>query len=267
MRVLATHPGRFGDCLWALPTVRALSETFSTPIDLLLSPRVGESSFRALVQRQIYVGQVSVQRDWEILETAPITPRIPPNLPPGYDRIVHLGYEEWPQKTLPYEVERITRKNVPNLMPIRLSPWIAATARSCDIAVGFSDEWFELKYGVERLLTNHLEDVNPGLTAVNVSGGPRWDTHPFPWNEAAPWIAGAKLFVGCCSSLHVLACAVGTPAIIVEPAPARHHDCFYPFGKQGPEVELLKGADGLPTFDARHLCNAVDSRLGLEVSA
>jgi len=262
MKILATHPGRYGDCLWALPTVRALSATFQTKVDLLVSPLIGASSFTTLIERQPYISNVVVA-DWPVLETAPIVPRIPPNLPPGYDRYVHLGYEGWPHKALPYEVHTLAQAHVPALAPINLAtPWVTmAPTLPCHVAVGFSDEYFEMKFGLERLLWEHLTlSQAPARRVVNVSGGPRWHLEQ-PWDAAAAWIAGAQLFVGCCSALHVLACAVGIPVLLVEPQVARHHDCFYPYGKLGPRVTLLTGNDGLPTFDSRHLCDAVDGLL------
>jgi hypothetical protein len=262
MKVLATHPGRYGDLLWALPTVRALAQTFSCQVDLLLSPRYSDPYFCALLKRQIYIGTVTHMRDWAILETAPISPRIPPNLPPGYDRIFHLGYTDWPAHALPLETYQLTSRHA-LLAPLNLAqPWIVAQApmRLCKVVVGFSDEYFEMKYGLARLLWEHL-----GEAMVNLSGGPRWTTPETRiernWEAAANWIAGAELFVGCCSALHVLACALGTPVILVEPQVARHHDAFYPYGKLGPEVLLLTGNDGLPTFDSRHLLDAVDARI------
>jgi hypothetical protein len=270
MRILCTHPGRFGDLLWALPTVRALSESFKTTVDLLLSPSYSPEPLLRLIASQPYIGSVWVANDWLILETAPITPRQPPSVPSGYDRIIHLGYESWPSLSLPWEMCGLAEKQVPLLAgTFDLDrPWITSSfTLSCDVAVGFSDEYFEMKYGLERLLWEHLTLNGKEATrrVVNVSGGPRWHTQN-PWGMAAAWIGGATLFVGCCSALHVLACAMGVPVILVEPQPARHHDVFYPYGKLGPQVLLLTGNDGLPTFDARHLCDAVDAQLREEAT-
>jgi hypothetical protein len=263
MKVLATHPGRYGDLLWALPTVRALATTYGCQVDLLLSPNYSDPHLCTLLEQQIYIGTVTSTRDWEIVETAPITPRIPPNLPAGYDRIVHLGYDGWPALTLPREVYRIAQQSVPTIVPLNLAqPWLVTSALlHRGVAVGFSDEYFELKYGLVQLLREHL---GPRRVA-NVSGGPRWtaDQTTRTWQMAATLIVGAPLFVGCCSALHVLACALGVPVLLVEPASARHHDVFYPYGKFGPQVTLLTGGDGLPTFDSRHLVDAVDARLTL----
>lgn len=267
LKILCTHPGRFGDLLWALPTVRALATSFKTEVDLFLSPSYSPEPLCQLLRAQPYIGTVA-SGEWPILETAPITPRIPPNLPPGYDRIIHLGYESWPTLTLPWEICGLAEKQVP-LKGFDLStPWITPPALlPCDLVVGFSDEYFELKYGLEQLLWRHLvyQNGTAALRFINVSGGARWPRARFDqyvgWDAAAMWIAGARLFVGCCSALHVLACAIGTPVILVEPQTARHHDAFYPYGKLGPEVTLLTGNDGLPTFDSRHLCDAVDAHL------
>jgi hypothetical protein len=268
VRILCTHPGRYGDLLWALPTVRALSFSASQPIDLLLSPKYSSESFRSLLARQLYIGSVIVANDWEVLETAPMTPRVPPSLPSGYDQIVHLAYEGWPSLTLPYETYRIAGEQVPIDWPLSLDvPWIAAPyEHSCNpyrLAVGFSDEHFELKYGLYWLLRGHFVQNGEIGGLMNVCGGPRWSGvgHNSDWEAAASWIAQATVFVGCCSALHVLACAAGTPVVLLEPNPMRHHDVFYPFGKCSEVVRLVTGLDGQPTFDSRHLIDAVETRL------
>ena len=71
--------------------------------------------------------------------------------------------------------------------------------------------------------------------------------------EATAWIAGAKVLLTDCSALHVLAVALGIPTVIVEPMEARWNTIFYPLGFDGPQVTIVKGLDGQPTFDARHV--------------
>lgn len=275
MSVLCTHPGRYGDLLWALPTMRALADHTGTRVDLLLPRRYASESLIQLLQRQPYLGGVFTTADWEVLETAPISPRIPPNVTPGYDQVVHLGLDGWPQRSLPFETYRLAALQVPDLLPPDLTtPWITAPYHlpAPRIALGFTDEYFELKYGLYWLLRAAFADTdNPDRTGhelINVSNSPRWNdvlVKPDDWQSAAAWIGSAKLFIGCCSALHVLACALGTPVLVLEPQKARHHDCFYPYGKLGPQVTLVTGNDGLPTFDARHLIDL--ARMRLEVAA
>jgi hypothetical protein len=265
MKILCTHPGRYGDCLWALPTVRALSQSAHVPVDLLLSPTYASNGFQELLRQQDYIGTVTVAGDWEILETAPITPREPPSLPSGYDAVVHLAYEGWPSLSLPWEICGIAEKQIPLLRPIDLdTPWITAELPPQRMRVnlpivGFTDEHFELKVGLVTLLRRAR------LAFDNISSGPRWQqeahVRPTPWPRAAAVLAHASLFAGCCSALHVLACAVGTPVVVAEPAPARHHDVFYPYGKISDDrVRLLLGNDGHPTIDSRHLLDAIEAR-------
>lgn len=276
MKILCTHPGRYGDCLWALATVRALSQALDTPIDLLLSAPYGTPDFRRLLARQAYLGEVSVAADWSIAAPAPMPARVPPTLPGGYDAVVHLGYPVGPQEDLARAAYRLAREQLgagePGLPPLDLdTPWIAAghsyTAEMRRLVVGFSDEHFELKVGHVTLLKQAF-----GPTYVrNVSDGPRWqrelETRTFSWIEQAGLIRQARVFVGCCSRLYVLACAVGTPVVLMEPSPARHHDVFYPLGKASQRVRLVLGSDLQPTVDSRHLCQAVRVAIGVAIEA
>lgn len=269
--IVCTFPGKHGDLLWALPTVRAISESYHEKVLLVLSPYV--KSLAPLLRQQDYIFNVIVDPDWQVFDTAPMSPRVPiltsHTLPPGgRHQVYHLGYEGWPGPDLARDIWKRAlaqdqrRRELPVLDLER--PWITPPAFSHQlprpkICVGFTDEWFELKYGLYQLLRQRLP---PGLaTVVNLSTSPRWSTEalqpPMDWDTAAGWLARAQTFVGCCSALHVLACAVGTPAVIVvEPNEARWQDVFYPYGKTG-RVRLLLGGDGRPTFDARHLIDTI----------
>jgi len=275
VRILVTFPGKFGDTLWALPTVRLIAEAFDQPVDLALSERYGPDGFRALLRHQPYLGRVIRLLSWEVQQTAPITPWQPPSVVDGadYDQVFHLGYRQWPMApSLPIEVWQtaITEYRVLHeALPLDLGldrPWIRAPYRiyPAEIVVGFTDEWFELKYGLYQLLWVRFA---PSRAIVNLSTSPRWSSAEtaspviVTWIAAAAWLAEAHVFVGCCSALHVLACAMGTPAVIVEPAAARHHPIFWPYGQDGPRVTLVRGGDGLPTFDARHLGDAIEAAL------
>jgi len=270
MRILCTHPGRHGDLLWALPTVRAISRSYDTPVDLMLSPPYSSPSFRRLLLRTPYVGNVFVNAAWAVQETAPMTPREPPDWPEGYDHVAHLGYDGWPLRTLPLETYRIASEQIDLTWPVDLdSPWLlphsAYLLPPTRLTVGFTDEYFEVKYGVYWLLREHF--ITPGEDGirqlVNVSYGERWKgrTAETDWETAQAWIGESELFVGCCSALHVVACALGKPCVIVEPAEARHHPVFYPYGTSGPRVTVTLGLTGQPTVDSRHVIAAIEARL------
>lgn len=274
-RILATFPGKHGDLLWALPTVRAVSEAVGAPVDLAIA-----GAYRGLVsllQQQPYLGQVEALESWVLQDTAPVTPRVPPadGAAATYDHVLHLGYEAWPQPYLPHDVwYRAIRllRGTGIEMSTRVDealrrPWITPPAHATrlppqDYAVGFTEEHFELKVGLTTLLARRFRERQGTI----LSTGPRWQAEywqgdPFgtSWETAAAWIRRSAVFVGCCSALHVLAVAIGTPAIVVEPNPHRRQDCFWPLGFDGPEVTLLRGNDGQATVDARHLADAIDA--------
>lgn len=267
MRILCTFPGRFGDILWALPTVRALSEAHDTPIDLMIAGAYG--ALAPLLREQSYLGTVTADPLWEVQQTAPMSPRTPPYIHYGWDAIYHLGYRGWPVLTLPDEIAE--QHNIHAAPTIRIDlarPWITAEPwfeLSHSLIVGFSDEHFELKYGLTHLLTRQAIGVPTGSGFLCCAEGSRWQREGgyegVDWRESAQRIAACDLFLGCCSALHVLACALGKPCVIMEPAEARWHDIFWPYGKVGPQVTLVTGGDGKPTFDARHVGDALRTAL------
>ena len=271
MTILCTFPGRHGDLMWALPTVRAIQEATSAEVDLLVSVKYG--SLQPLLREQPYLRACFVDHGWLVQETAPISPRRPGELPElgvAYDRIFHLGYDGWPPHTLPKTIEALMHRQWPDawgpVPTIDLDrPWITTSADAypfynrVDVAVGFTDEWFELKLGVLALLQR------AGIQEVWIGNSPRWHDEAgkvgFTWQQAAAILRTLPIGLTDCSALHVLACAVGTPQILlIEPNPHRHADVFYPYGKTGRET-LILGGDGQPTFDSRHVRDAVYAAL------
>lgn len=253
--------------------MRALAAAYGEPIHLRLSAKYGSSGFVELLRAQPYLGSVHALEHWQVEESAPITPRAPEMLWGVQARAVyHLGYEGWPTPHLPGDVYRrvayqIGQSQAPVVLPeLELAtPWI--TARLWPqvphrIAIGFTDEHFELKYGICRL----LEKVDLQSTAFLLTApGSRWereaDTEAVGWVEAARRIVAAELFLGCCSALHVLAIGLGVPAVIVEPNPNRLGEVFWPLGQDSRQVRLVRGNDGNATVDARHCADALTEAL------
>ncbi len=272
MHILCTMPGKFGDLLWALPTVRAIAEAAGEPVSLLVSEKY--QSILPLIKAQAYIAKADACPSWQVQDTAPMTPVEPPlmALDPQraltqIDQVIHLGYRAWPTAPLPQYIYDQTAAiyDVPMAALDLTTPWITANSAGppVDLVIGFTDEWYELKLGIAMIV-----DQAPGvpLACALCPTGSRWDRETPPgtlakivcdWVAAASAIRNADLFLGCCAALHVLACALGKPAIIMEPNPHRWNDIFYPFGKTGPQVTLVTGTDGQPTFDARHVADAI----------
>ena len=202
-----------------------------------------------------------------------------------YDCVLHLGYRDWPKRPLPFETldclnEQIGHqrwgfvsseaiRNTP-LADAELAldePWITTSANPQyrppipstaihTIAVGFTDEHFELKFGLRWLLVHSDWDLQV------IGDSPRWSQEAgagrCTWSDSVEDLQQAVVFLGCNSALHVLAVACGVPVVMMEPNPMRHHSIFYPLGQDGPHVTLVKGVDGLPTWDSRRVRDALE---------
>lgn len=276
MRVLCTFPGRAGDLLWALPTVRAISERFGVPVDLVIA---GEfSGMLELLTAQPYIASAWADPAWGLSAEHSWEPPVPGLLAQtSYDRVFHLGYRRWPEQPLPVETYltatmlMLGEEHGAGLLPLDLrKPWITAVPSDggcpwlAHTVVGWSDTYFELKWGLTDLLGR--QGLGPERTGLWGSllppPGSRWVTEgqipPVGWMEAASRIAAADIFLGDCSALHVLAVALGTPVIIYEPMEARHNPIFYPCGWDGRQVTIVKGLDGKPTTDSRHTHETIE---------
>lgn len=277
MRILVTCPGRHGDILWTLPVLRELERATGAAIDLGVSPKY--QGICDLAKAQPYLADSYPLTGWEIEETAPMTPWLPPTLPTGYDRVIHLGYRGWPSRPFPFEHYGRMIEQLPPELPLPptpdLSPWLTREVWiSPDrpiVAVGFTDEWLELKAGILLALAHRFRTVTFFLFVPWQPS--RWSReygHSWPKNVAvcccdlrnvARLISSASVMLGCNSVQSHIATGLGVPVVMVEPASARHHPIFYPHGKDGPEVQLVKGNDGEPTFDARHVGDALAPHL------
>lgn len=277
MKILATFPGRYGDLLWALPTIRALSRRIGAPVDLAIC---GEfASISPLLARQDYLGQVHAIPTWGLSQGWEPPALRSPEVADPYTLTFHLGYRRWPELPLPFETAytftlhggRPFVSDVITPADLCLSePWITnlPQAPPTEIVVGFSECHFELKVGLITL----LEDLDRPMRVLNHDSRTRWAMErpkgsyplspPLPWVEMAAAIRNADLFLGCCSGLHVLAVAIGIPVVIVEPMEARWNPIFYPLGMDGPQVRVVTGLDGKPTYDARHTREVLEGVLG-----
>lgn len=270
--ILCTFPGKFGDLLWALPTLRALARRTGEAVDLLTSADM--ASICPLISAQPYVGRCFADPQWVRVHTD-TEDRIPPADHPAarrYAHVFHCGYRGWPQRPLPFETLDCLNDQLPETIDeiadahLQLdTPWIQdpgkVPSRAAALTAGFSDDHFELKYGLLRLLERR------GYSPHVVGHASRWwqeagrGTGGPDWIGAAWMIQHADVFLGCNSAPHVLAVACGTPVVLMEPSPARHNPIFFPLGTTGPQVTLVTGVDGKPTFDARHVVDTLTAVL------
>ncbi len=279
MRTLVSMPGRNGDVLWSMPCARAISEAQGSPVDLVIG---GEfAALVPLLKQQPYLGTVWSDPAWHLVPPDEWRPPFFDQLPyHPYDRIVHLGHRRWPDAPLPYRLYTQLGEEYPAVEKAALDldrPWIAAPPRPpaqagrppADIAVCFSEEWIELKMGVALAVMQALMDktfVLVGPLSLGRRGEwaqawlrmPNATLCPCTWTTAASVLARTKVVLTCCSGLWVLANAVGTPVVLLEPSAARHNPIFW---LEHPRNQKVLGGDGQPTHDARATAAALEAVL------
>lgn len=272
MTILATMPGHFGDILWSLPTVRLLAARHGGPVDFMTSPKY--SSILELVQAQPYILETWTGKDWDVSSEDTAQNRVPPACDcDDYEKIYHLGYQEWPTSLLAGNIrESVGLKDADPALALH-EPWIHPVGlretEGSVITVGFSEEHIELKMGVLLGMAAEFEEITwrlilpPALISHRawewvVSARDYVELWQADWEQAAVAIASADLFFGCLSSLWVLANAVGTPTVIMEPMVARHNPIFW---RESPKNHMVIGNDGKPTFDRRHTVEMIDKVL------
>jgi hypothetical protein len=265
-RLLCTMPGRYGDVLWSLATARAIAEANGGQVDLQIA---GEfSSLVPLLKTAApYLGEVWAEPSWVMVP--PEEWRAPICQGRGDGRtVIHLGYRSWPEMPLAQWIYTGVKASYGSLAmgPLELDrPWLEAerypTAKPVWVA-GWTECWFELKVGLQHLLFDRFRmPLSPMQYPINLSASGRWQQEQGngtpPWDVTARWIKSAPVFLTDCSAMHVLAVALGTPVLLVEPMEARWNPIFYPVGMDGPQVTVVKGLDGKPTYDARHVGDAL----------
>lgn len=273
-----SHPGRFGDVLWALPTVRALAKDHR-PVRLHLPVDPADTTpMRKLVpllEKQEYLQEIVIREDWSIELEAPRRPTSPPDEASYGDAWVHLGYRDWPTEPLPFYTASLAGYARD---AVDWSPWISAAplagGNADALLFHWSDRWFELKFGLTRLLDQHVSYWARYWTAPNsrFANEARWYGNTL--ENVARAIASSRLVVTDCSCVHVLAAAMGKKVVVVEPEENRHHFIFWPGSRQderghwkqaenafGRLIYPVIGGDGKPTFDARHTSDLIKELL------
>lgn len=291
-RILCTFPGKFGDILWALPAVREISQVSGSPVSLAIA--APSASIAPLLSAQPYIDRVHVVGEWGMVY---LDKGVAP--PPaewvererrtsGYDQVFHLGYRDWPSFPLPLQtiVTAADQGAITHGYEIGMfRPWIErgdpdpvndlGFELEPLVYLGWSDEWFELKLGLTHLL-HHQCGVPVRMCVQRTT---RWEAaaRAVPdddldfqffvsdWKQTAWHLSQCALYVGCLSAQWVLANALGIPCVVVEPAVERHNPIFWwdgPVEGDGlPRNTIVKGNDGKPTFDARHVVDAVSGAL------
>lgn len=203
-KYLTSFPGRAGDILWSLPTVRAIARLVGGPVDFCCMPQY--KGLLPLLQYQSYIDKAFVVDDWALVDSIlgdqPWKP--PARVEVGYEKVWHLGFRQPPDLPLIdfHAGQAGVKLERPVLPFIEVPEPAEPTGSEKYIACCFNPGYKEKKDRFRAVF-------NPGIKIV--------DTAELPWLEAATVIKYAVCFVGCRSSNAVLAHGVNQPVIIYEP--------------------------------------------------
>lgn len=248
-----THPGKVGDLLWALATVKQLA---SPQVQMVLSGYL--APVVELVRAQPYVADAVVDLRWQVEFTAPVTPQRPEH---RWTEELHLGLESWPTPTLIEDYARRAGVVVdpwePWLTPLHECAWLRK-----DIGIHLSDEWSETKAGLVTALVHALPTEKFVLFTYPESRLAQEYRFPFRNIHTAytgisglsDWLTGCKMLVTCKSFARVMALGMGVPTVVVEPSVPRHNPVFDPPTTHWREI-IQNG------FDARELVQNVETML------
>ena len=226
MKVICTFSGKFGDILWSLVTVKAITQVVGQMhVDMAIMPQY--ESLLPLIQDQPYIGEAFVIPEW-ICTGSPHgdQPWLPPRRFADYDRQYHLTYKGHPGITpglprmalIDFIAWQQGIKFVQN--PVPFIDAIEYKLKVPYIAYAFNSDVAEIK---ERFL-----EWAQRLTKEQVPEYDWRDVTKLGWKGAAVAIKNAMAFVGCRSANWVLACGVGQKNIFIyEPNAARNkHGMF-----------------------------------------
>lgn len=265
MSILFTHPGKLGDLLWAMPTVKAIAG--GGQVDLMVSGYC--KPLVSLLAAQSYIRKVILYERWELKGGAPEEAWNPG--PVGfregeYQEVIHLGYRNWPAPTLGEYYPKLMRETYGLDLKVDFNqPWLEATPWDMTenkIVCTFSNEFIETKVGWLQALWNQFPDEEfvlvraPGSRMSEFSiDMPKIDAE-LP--ALAQIMASAKLVVTCNSVGHPLASGLGKKCIIAEPQKMRQQAVF----KSAISRNTYWGSEASPSINSYELVNLVRACLG-----
>lgn len=263
VRVLFTHPGKWGDILWAMASVfdfwsKATAAGERVQVDVAVPRQYG--SVVSLLEALPYVHHAFVHPTWEVQEGAPNQPWQAPAIE-GYHRTFNLGLAAWPEQELPLAIaarhgqEEGVREVLKAGLWLRPEGWnwraVGAWQEVVSIACLFNQQWLELKLGVVYGLPSWLRSIRLYRNVMTLPGGKqlKWATERTqpgaevaytPTEEIgvhfealdylgiARELANYSLCLTDRSSQWVLANGLGLPTIVIEPDKDRLDPRFWP---------------------------------------
>ena len=217
-KIAASHPGRLGDALYALHTIRKLSKLHGTPIDFYTSEYC--NPLRRLFEYQSCIDQFIVPEDYVIeRHDCGIQPwRMP--IPNVYDRIYHLGFRQVPNQSLDFFIARSIGLDKP--APNQYEHPNTEPTYGTHIVLAARGETTFKRLFKEIIKLCPIEVIEIGGKGEAIGNGKTIDKTGLDFLETLDVIAHARGYVGLMSSQ--LALANGFPIPKVAPHDGKSWD-------------------------------------------
>lgn len=209
--IACTHPGKIGDCIYSLPTVRKLSEKFNTKVDFYTSSYC--ANLKKLFEYQPYINNFIVSDTYNIERLDMGVQPWNIDVPDIYENVFHLGFREVPNTELPIYMAKLVGMDIPLTFSIAVEnfetlnePYITIAPR-CDVDFISAYQDFVSRYKGNVVVVGAAHEY-PGF-GINKTG--------LDFLESATWISKSIGFIGI-SSMFVLADFFNIPKVVLHKA-------------------------------------------------
>lgn len=215
MRIACTHPGKMGDTLYALPTIRQIAKDTGSKIDFYTSEYC--APLRRLFEYQLSIGRFYISPGY-IIERMDmgVQPYIMP-VHPGYDVVYHLGFRRVPnqaihqfiyKETFGYDYPLAIEYDYPPIDPPLSIPYVCIAPRG---ETSYKSFFIDLAH---KLMSNGVAVAWIGSKEDKIDPV-GWDATGKDMLDTLSILAHSKGFVGLMSSQLVLANGFDIPRIAV----------------------------------------------------
>lgn len=205
--IAVSHPGKIGDALYALPTVKKLCEINNTNADFYTSSYCG--GLRRLIEYQPYINKFIVSENYKITRMdMGVQPWQMP-ISGEYSKIYHLGFQNIPDRPLPEFIAR--NAGLDSIEKLSLyHPDFETLDDSYIVIAPRSDYDFTPAY-IDFIQKSPFPCVIVGAKHEYIGYG--IDKTGLDFLESTTWISKAIGFLGI-SSMFVLADAFDYPKVV-----------------------------------------------------
>ncbi len=208
--IACSHPGKLGDCIYSLPTVKKLCSLLNTGCDFYTSGYC--KPLKRLIEYQSYINKFIISNEYKIIrDDIGIQPWVMPIDESLYDEIFQLGYKRVPDRPLHEFISRSVNLNIDLNLEYQYPEFETLNEPYLVLAP-------KGKITFDPLFINFVK--KSPIQVVIIGGhndyiGVGIDKTGLDFLETTTWIAKSKGFVGLMSSQLALANGFNIPKIVV----------------------------------------------------